>query len=177
MAGGGARGGVARVIFRVAVLLNLILAVLLLDRISRTRNEVPTLKGELASKQDVAMMRPIRVHDVLKRHCQSCHTDRRFAATRDMSQPEIFATIRRMQTHPGSRIPEEQVDRIEAALVLMRCTTCHSEAVLSRLQLMPPEDRVRFLRRKASMPDSGFRPDQIGQVAQAIEVLSDGRVR
>ena len=40
-------------IFGVAVLLNLLLTVLLLDQVTRTRGELDGLRDELASKQDV----------------------------------------------------------------------------------------------------------------------------
>ena len=50
---------------------------------------------------------------------------------------------------------------MEAALLVFRCTSCHGEAVLSQLVLMPPDERVRFLRTKVAMPSSGFRADQV----------------
>ena len=160
-------------IFGIAVLLNLILTVLLLDQVTRTRGEIDGLKRELASKQDVAMLRPIRVTEILEERCESCHTERRFAATWAMDPNEVLTVIERMRSHPGGdAIPGEEVLRIEAALILFRCTSCHEEAVLSRLVLMPREERVRFIRKKVAMPGSGFRSDQVGDVIQAVEGLS-----
>ena len=160
-------------IFGVAILLNLVLTVLLLDQVTRTRSELATLERELPSKQDIAMLRPIRVTELLEERCQSCHTGRRFAATWSMEQDELLATIQRMRSHPGGeKIPGAEVRRIEAALVLFRCTSCHQDAVLSRLVLMPREERGRFLRAKVAMPNSGFRADQVGEVIKAFELLS-----
>ena len=158
-------------VFGVAVLVNLVLSVFLLDQVGRTREEVAGLANQLASKQDVAMLRPIRVRELLDERCERCHTDRRFAKLGAMTEPQVLATIQRMRSHPGANIPGDEVREIEAALLVFRCTACHSEAVLSRLVLMPPDERVRFLRTKVAMPGSGFRTDQVGQLIEAFEVL------
>lgn len=171
-----ADGGNARIgtlaIFGVAVLANLMLSIFLLDQVRRTREQVADLSSELASKQDVAMLNPIRVSEILDTRCSRCHTDRRFANLTGMTRPEILETIERMQGHPGSNIPADEVREIEAALLVFRCTACHGEGVLSQILLMPPDDRLRFLRTKVRMPDSGFRPDQAVELMQAFDSLS-----
>jgi hypothetical protein len=159
-------------IFGVAVLANLILSIFLLDQVRRTREQVSDLTNKLASKQDVAMLNPIRVSEILEKRCVRCHTDRRFAKLTGMTRPEILDTIERMQGHPGSNIPADEVREIEAALLVFRCTSCHGEGVLSQIVLMPPDERVRFLRTKVRMPDSGFRTDQVGELLQAFDSLS-----
>ncbi len=172
MAGdGNARTGTLAV-FGVAVLVNLILSIFLLDQVKRTREQVSNLSNELASKQDVAMLQPIRINELLDERCERCHTGRRFANVDGMTRPEILATIRRMRSHPGANIPEDEVREIQAALLVFRCTSCHGEGVLSRITLMPPEERVRFLRTKVAMPNSGFRIDQVGELMEAFDTLS-----
>ena len=168
--GGNARMGTLAV-FGVAVLANLLLTILLLDQMGRTRDQIADLTTELASKQDIAMLRPIRVEEILDQRCERCHTNRRFAKLTDMTRPQVMDTIQRMRSHPGANIPADEVREIEAALLVFRCTACHGEAVLSKLVLMPPSERVRFLRSKVAMPGSGFRPDQVGQLIKAFEVL------
>ena len=158
-------------IFGIAILLNLLLAVFLLARVEGNRKLVLGLYGELATKQDVAMLRPIRVGEILEQRCETCHTNRRFAGLAGMSEREVLATIDRMRSHPGADIPADEIQEIESALLLFRCTACHGEAVLSRLVLMPPDERVRFMRSKVLMPGSGFRPDQVGQLIEAFDVL------
>ena len=169
--GGGARTGTL-VIFGVAVLANLVLSIFLLDQVKRAREQVADLTSKLASKQDVAMLRPIRINEILSQRCERCHTDRRFTKLTGMTRPEILETIERMQGHPGSNIPADEVREIESALLVFRCTSCHGEGVLSQIVLMPPDERVRFLRTKVRMPDSGFRPDQVGELLQAFDSLS-----
>ena len=168
--GGNARMGTLA-IFGVAVLANLILSIFLLDQVRRTREQVADLSSELASKQDVAMLRPIRINEILSQRCERCHTDRRFAKLTGMTRPEILETIERMQGHPGANIPADEVREIESALLVFRCTSCHGEGVLSQIVLMPPDERIRFLRTKVRMPDSGFRTDQVGELLQAFDAL------
>ena len=158
-------------VFGIAILVNLLLTVLLLHRVEGTRDEIFGLAGELASPQAVAMLRPIRIGEILEERCERCHTDRRFVALSGMSQREVLATVERMRSHPGADIPANEIRQIESALLLFRCTSCHSEAVLSRLVLMPPDERVRFLRTKVAMPGSGFRTDQVGALIEAFDVL------
>jgi len=158
-------------IFGIAILVNLVLTVLLLDQVVRTRNDVAGLTEGLASKQDVAMLRPIRVAEILARRCEGCHTDRRFSVLKDMTQSQVLATIERMTTHPGADIPAAAFREIESALLVFRCTSCHGEAVLSRVALMPPDERLRFMRKKVQMPGSGFRPDQAPELLAAFDVL------
>jgi hypothetical protein len=170
MEGGNARMGTLAV-FGVAVLVNLVLSIFLLDQMGRTRQQVADLTSELASKRDVAMLRPIRIDELLDERCERCHTNRRFAKLAKMTRPQVLDTIQRMRSHPGANIPADEVREIEAALLVFRCTTCHGEAVLSQLVLMPPDERVRFLRTKVAMPSSGFRPDQVGELIEAFDVL------
>jgi len=158
-------------IFGVAVLVNLVLSILLLDQSRSTRQQIADLEAQLASKQDVAMLRPIRVGEILEQRCERCHTDRRFVKLANMTQPQVMATIQRMRSHPGADIPSDELAQIRAALLVFRCTSCHEEAVLSRLVLMPSDERVRFLRTKVAMPGSGFRTDQVGELIEAFKTL------
>ncbi len=63
-------------VFGVAVLVNLVLSIFLLDQVRRTREQVANLSNELASKRDVAMLQPIRIDEILDQRCERCHTNR-----------------------------------------------------------------------------------------------------
>ena len=93
---GNARTGTLA-IFGVAVLVNLVLSIFLLDQVRRTREQVANLSNELASKRDVAMLQPIRINELLDERCERCHTGRRFANLGKMTQPQVLATVRRMR--------------------------------------------------------------------------------
>ncbi len=112
--GNGRTGTLA--VFGVAVLVNLVLSIFLLDQVRRTREQVAGLSNELASKQDVAMLQPIRIDELLDERCERCHTGRRFANVAGMARPEILATIQRMRSHPGANIPEDEVREIQIVM-------------------------------------------------------------
>jgi uncharacterized membrane protein len=158
-------------IFGIAILLNLVLTIMVLDQVDRSREEVRSLASELATKQDLAMFRPLGIDRVIGNRCSTCHSARRFAATLGMEGRELISTITRMSAHAKGEIPEDEFERIAAALFVRRCTTCHGESVISRLLLKPEDERIRFLREKVAMPGSGFRTDQVGELARAIRLL------
>ena len=85
----GSRGIAGPTLVGVAVLLNLILTVLLVGQVIDVRSEVDDLTNKLATKQDVAMLRPIRVHEILSENCTTCHADRRFAKALGMGMRQI----------------------------------------------------------------------------------------
>lgn len=159
-------------IFGVAILLNLLLTVMVLDQVDRTRDEVGALSTQLVTKQDLAMFRPLRVREILETRCTRCHTARRFAETMAMEPSEIHVTVARMSAHSGGEIEAGEWPQIEAALLLNRCTACHNESVISRILLKPYDERLRFLRQKVRMPNSGFRTDQVSDIADAIRILN-----
>ena len=70
-----------------------------------------------------------------------------------------------------ANIPADEVCEIQAALLIFRRMSCHGEGKLSEVVLMPPDERVRFLRTKVAMPNSGFRTDQVGELIRAFELL------
>jgi mono/diheme cytochrome c family protein len=163
-----------RALIGIAVVINLILTVFLLQQVREARTDVDGLAARLASKQDVAMLRPLRVQEILDKHCTRCHTERRFASLFD-GRSDIGETVHRMQRHPGAAIPAEEVPRIEAALLVVRCAACHGDGTLSQVALMPPDERMRFLRTKVRMPGSGFRLDRVGELYAAFGVLAGDR--
>lgn len=166
------RGGFTLAVFGLAIMLNLILTVMLIYQVSRTRDEVSTLAQALPSRADVAMVRPVRVRSVLEDNCEGCHTLRKLQSTWDMSGIDIVATVARMGAHPGNvaMTPDTMLE-VGAAIVASRCTSCHDESTLSKLGLMPRTERERYITNKVAMPGSGFRVDQAGMVVEAFRVL------
>lgn len=159
------------VIFGVAILVNLVLSIVLVAQVVTTREEIAALSDDLATKQDVAMLKPIRASRILEQRCEQCHTSRRFSRLNDMTPSERLMTIQRMRAHPGADIPASELKLIDASLLVFRCTSCHGDAVMSQISLMPDAERLRFLRRKVTMEGSPFRVDQVGELDRAFEVL------
>jgi hypothetical protein len=52
-----------------AVLINLILTVALITQVRELQQRVASLPPDLASKRDVAALRPLRVREILRQNC------------------------------------------------------------------------------------------------------------
>ena len=94
-----------RVLVLLAVLANLILTIALITQVREVQHRVASLPPDLASKRDVAALRPLRVREILRQNCVKCHTSPRLGVTVSMEPAEIQRTIERMQSHPGGQYP------------------------------------------------------------------------
>ena len=159
--------------FRIAVMLgvlvNLILTIALITQVREVQQRVASLPPDLASKRDVASLRPLQVRQILTRNCIGCHTARRLGATVSMEPTEIQRTIERMPSHPGADIAPDEFERIAASLLVLRCARCHGEETVNLMVLKTQPERLATIRRMAALPGSGVRPDQVTAIAEAFE--------
>ena len=162
-----------RIVVLLAVLANLILTIAVIMQVRELQQRVASLPPDLASKRDVAMLRPLRIREILIQNCAGCHNSRRLGATISMEPAEIQHTVQRMQTHPGADISPGEFERIAASLMVVRCARCHGEDTLNLMVLKTVPERVATIRRMAALPGSGVRPDQALAIAQAFEKLID----
>ena len=88
-----------------------------------------------------------------------------------MEPAEIQSALERMQSHPGANISPDDVERIAAALLVLRCARCHGEDTLNLMVLKTQPERIATIRRMSTLPGSGVRPDQVPTIAQAFEKL------
>jgi len=160
-----------RIVMMLVVLINLILTIGLLTQVRDVQQRVAGLPPDLASKRDVASLRPLQIRQILKDNCVACHSTRRLGATVSMEPVEIQRTIERMQSHPGADIAQDEFDRIAASLLVVRCARCHGEETLNLMVLKTQPERLATIRRMAALPGSGVRPDQVPAIAQAFEAL------
>jgi len=162
-----------RVLVLLAVLANLILTIALVTQMREVQHRVANLPPDLASKRDVAALRPLRVREIIRQNCVNCHTSRSLGVTVSMEPTEIQRTVERMQYHPGANIPPGELDRIAASLLVARCARCHGEETLNLMVLKTVPERIATIRRMAALPGSGVRADQVLATAQAFEKLVD----
>ena len=159
--------------FRIAVMLgvlvNLILTIALITQVREVQQRVASLPPDLASKRDVAALRPLQVRQILTQNCVGCHSARRLGATVSMEPAEIQRTIERMPSHPGADIPPGEFERITASLLVLRCARCHGEETLNLMALKTQPERIATIRRMSALPGSGVRPDQVPAIAEAFE--------
>jgi uncharacterized membrane protein len=160
-----------RIVMMLAVLINLILTIGLLTQVREVQQRVASLPPDLASKRDVASLRPLQIRQILKENCVACHTARRLGAVISMEPTEIQRTIERMQSHPGANIAQAEFDRIAASLLVVRCARCHGEETLNLMVLKTQPERVATIRRMSALPGSGVRPDQVTAIARAFDAL------
>jgi hypothetical protein len=160
-----------RIVVLLAVLANLILGVALITQVRDVQRRVASLPGDLATRRDVAALRPLPVRQILRQNCVECHSARRLAVTLSMEPADIQRTIERMQSHPGANISRSDLDRITASLLVVRCARCHNEETLGLMVLKTEPERLATIRRMAALPGSGVRPDQAPALARAFEQL------
>jgi cytochrome c553 len=164
-----------RVIVLLVLLLNLILTVALVSQVRELQQRVASLPPDLAVKRDVAMLRPLRIREIITQNCVECHSTRRLGVTVSMEPSEVQRTVERMQNHPGANIPPAEFERITASLLVARCARCHGEETLNLMVLKTEPERLATIRRMAALPGSGVRHDQALAIAQAFEkLMSDG---
>jgi hypothetical protein len=165
-----------RIVVMLVVLVNLILTIALITQVRELQQRVASWPPDPARKSDVAMLRPLRIRQIVRQSCVECHSARRLAATVSMEPAEILRTVERMQAHPGANIPPGEFERITASLLVLRCARCHGEETLNLMVLKTQPERIATIRRMAALPGSGVRPDQVTAIAQAFEQLvDDGR--
>ena len=162
-----------RVIVMVVLLINLILTIALVTQVRELQQRVASLPPDLASKHDVAMLRPLRIRQIITQNCVECHSTRRLGVTVSMEPGEVQRTVERMQNHPGADISPSEFERITASLLVARCARCHGEETLNLMVLKTQPERIATIRRMAVLPGSGVRPDQVLAIAQAFDKLID----
>jgi hypothetical protein len=163
-----------RIVVTLVVLVNLILTIALITQVREVRQKVAGLPSDLATKRDVAFLRPLPVRQILSENCVQCHSARRLSTTLSMEPAEIQRTIERMQAHPGASISQPELERIAASLLVLRCARCHGEETLNLMVLKTQPERLATIRRMSALPGSGVRPDQVAAIAQAFELVWSG---
>jgi cytochrome c553 len=154
-----------------AVLVNLILTIALITQLREVQQGVAKLPPDLASKRDVAALRPLRVREIIRQNCVNCHSSRALGATVSMEPAEMQRTIERLPSHTSINIPQDQMERISASLLVARCARCHGEETLNLMVLKTVPERIATIRRMAALPGSGVRADQVLATAQAFEKI------
>jgi len=160
-----------RIVVMLVVLINLILTIALIALVREVQQRIASLPPDIASKRDVASLRPLQIRQILSQNCVQCHSARRLGVTLSMEPTEIQRTIARMQNHPGADIQQTELERIAASLLVVRCARCHGEETLNLMVLKTQPERIATIRRMAALPGSGVRPDQVPAIAQAFEKL------
>ena len=146
-----------RIVIMLMVLVNLILTIALITQVRELQQRLASLPPDVASKRDVAMLRPLRVREILMQNCVACHSSRQLGVAVSLEPAELQRTVERMQNHPGANIPLGEFERIAASLLVVRCARCHGEETLNLMVLKTQPERLATIRRMAALPGSGVR--------------------
>src|SRR5262249_41475722 len=144
-----------RIVVAAVVLVNLMLTIALITQVREVQQRVASLPGDIASKRDVAALRPLQIRQILRQNCAACHTARRLGTTVSMEPADVQRTIERMGSHPGANIAPGDVDRIAASVLVLRCARCHGEETLNLMVLKTQPERLATIRRMSALPGSG----------------------
>ena len=148
-----------------AVLINLILTIALITQVREVQQDVAKLPPDLASKHDVAALRPLRVRETIRQNCVNCHSSRALGVTVSIEPAEMQRTIERLPSHTSVNIPQDQMERISASLLVARCARCHGEETLNLMVLKTVPERIAI---------AGF--DDIPLAGQVVPGLTTLRV-
>jgi hypothetical protein len=160
-----------RIVVTAVVLANLLLTVALIAQVREVRQRVASLPADLATKRDIAALRPLPIRQILTQNCVSCHTARKLGSAASLEPTELQRAVERMQSHPGADITEAELKGIVASMLVLRCARCHDEATVNLMVLKTQPERIATIRRMAALPGSGVRPDQVAAIAQAFDML------
>ena len=103
-----------RIVVTLVVLANLILTLALIAQVREVRQRVAALPADVATKRDIAALRPLPIRQILTQNCIGCHTARRLGAAAVLEPAQLQKTIERMQTHPGADITDDELETIGA---------------------------------------------------------------
>jgi hypothetical protein len=148
--------------------LNAFLTLLLCGLVRDTRQDVVSLKSELASKQDLVNVAAPKLTFFHEEKCTTCHSERKFAGEHNIrGQAEL--AVAHMGRLPDAGFTPEETARIHDSLEVFRCSQCHDTDQLRRLAIKSPSDRMRIVREMIGKPGSRISPDEAARILQSFE--------
>lgn len=123
-------------------LLNAIILLTLAGVVDNLRQEVRAISDNVLTLEDMARYTaPVKSPaDYLDEKCTDCHADRRFLAEHG-GAAEVQYILQRMEALPDAHISVGDRDKIHGALLLMKCQSCHTEEIFSRMAALNQKER------------------------------------
>ena len=123
----------------------LILLVFVSQLVVRLERDVANLRGQLATKQDLANLAvhlgpPDPAMEKLEGTCTDCHTKATFQQAHGVTE-DVHDLVQRMSELSGAHIAQEEIPKVEAALAFMKCAHCHTSDRLKALAILSPRER------------------------------------
>jgi uncharacterized membrane protein len=157
-----------RLILLFFVFCNTILLVFLCNMVLALQSDIASLKGDLATKQDLATMKVGDVQPLLDEKCTRCHSERKFAG---LHGTELQAALTKMERIKDARLSAQEVDKVHASLVMERCLACHSKDVIKELALKSKMERDEIISRMRQKEGAGLQDVDVQTIEKSFEQI------
>ncbi|MEW5875751.1 MAG: hypothetical protein AB1752_11305 [Candidatus Zixiibacteriota bacterium] len=152
------------------LLLNAVLVIFLAQVVIETRRDLQAARVQLQEIEDLSRrVEPVRSPgDYLAEQCASCHSERRYLGEHG-DAASVSALIRQMEAFPDAHVSVEQTDKIQGALLMMKCQRCHTDEVFSALAALNAEERRRTVLRMWEHADTRMSRQEVLDILHACE--------
>ena len=161
----------ARIFTTFAIMVIAMLVVFGISLLMGLKDDVASLKGVLATKEDVVAVRTAGVDlSFAQQKCVRCHTERRFAGEHT-SKNELMQVIQHMDSHPDMSLSDKDVQKVHASLTLLKCASCHPSDQIKKLVLLNEDQQLAKIREMQSKPGSRISPDEVKDIQESFHIL------
>lgn len=145
-----------------------ILLVFVTQMLVSLRSEVGDLKGQLATKRELANLAvhlgpPDPALAGLEETCTDCHSKETFETVHGITA-DVHDLVTRMSQLSGAHITPDQVPRVEAALTFMKCAHCHTMDRLKELAILEPQQRWDVIIAMMREPGARITPEDAKRI-------------
>jgi hypothetical protein len=147
---------------------NTILLVFLCNMGLTLRSDIAGLRGDLATKQDLAVLKAGQAQSDLEDRCTRCHSEVKFAG---LHGTEMESALARMQALPDAHLSAGEVEALHASLVLDKCLACHGKGVLQTLTLKSGRERGEIIARMRQKEGSGLQDVEVTAIERSVQQI------
>jgi hypothetical protein len=150
------------------VVINAVVLIFLVQVVSGVRREVRDLRSMTQTQAGHYMAGAENPADLLHNECSSCHSERRMFA-HEFTHGEIDNVLDRMVALPDAHISADKRERLDAAMLLVRCERCHAPDVFDKLGVLPRSERQATVMSMWSKPGATFSRQELSDILQAYD--------
>ena len=151
----------------VTVIVVIFLSQLVIDM----RQDMKELRKEITSlQQEPVMAANFEPFSALEQNCTRCHTERRFMGIHG-SPDDIHAIIKHMETNPDLKLAAEDVDKVHAAMNLLKCTQCHDEMTIKKFGALNTAMQRSILKRMEEKPGTTVQAADERTIQRSIQTI------
>jgi hypothetical protein len=134
------------------------------DELSGLKAEIALLTQEPVTAVDFAPFAP------LDENCTQCHSERRFMGMHG-SETDIQSIVDHMEMQADLALSPEDVDRVHAAMNLLKCAECHDEAALKKFAALNTSAQQKVLKRMETIPGSILANGDLSAIQRSVRTI------